>query len=112
MPRAAPPAPLLQGTLDVLILKALSLGPLHGLGIAHRVEQHTGETFRVQPGSLFPALHRLADAGWLIPSWGQSDHNRKARYYRLSRAGEKELGLRTTEWTRVSRAITTALQAG
>ena len=107
----APQSPLLQGTLDVLILKSLSLGPLHGLGIARRVEQLTGETFKVQPGSLFPALHRLADAGWLVPTWGQSDNNRRARYYRLSRAGEKELRARTAEWSRVSQAITIALQA-
>ena len=107
-----PSTPLLLGTLDVLILKSLSLGPLHGLAIARRVEQLTGGTFRIGAGSLFPALHRLAEAGWLIPSWGQSESNRRARYYRLSRAGEKELRVRTAEWSRVSQAITMALQEG
>lgn len=107
-----PPSPLLSGTLDVLILKALSRGPLHGLGVARRVEQLTGGTFSVQPGSLFPALHRMADAGWLTSAWGTSDHNRRALFYRLSRAGEAELRAKTAEWSRVSRAISTALQAG
>jgi transcriptional regulator len=106
----SPATPLLQGTLDVLILKSLSLGPMHGLGIARRVEQLTGGTFQVGAGSLFPALHRLAEAGWLIPQWGQSESNRRARYYRLSRAGEKELRARTAEWSRVSRAISMALE--
>ena len=78
---------LLQGTLDLLILKSLSLAELHGLGVARRVEQLTGGAFEVKPGSLFPALHRLEQAGWLESYWGQSENNRRAKYYRLSRSG-------------------------
>jgi PadR family transcriptional regulator len=108
----APPVSLVQGTLDVLILKSLSLGPLHGLGVARRVEQLTRGTFQVKPGSLFPALHRMEQAGWLVASWGQSENNRKAKYYALSRAGRRQLESETAQWSRISGAITAALQAG
>jgi PadR family transcriptional regulator PadR len=102
---------LLQGTLDLLILKSLSLAELHGLGVARRVEQLTGEAFEVKPGSLFPALHRMEQAGWLESSWGQSENNRRAKYYRLSRAGRTQLKSEVAQWTRVARAIQAAISA-
>jgi transcriptional regulator len=82
-----PQTNLLQGTLDLLILKALALNPMHGLGMARRIEQITRGTFQVKPGSLFPALHRMEQAGWLTSTWGESENNRKAKFYRLTRAG-------------------------
>ena len=102
---------LLQGTLDLLVLKALTLGPLHGLGVSHRVEQITRGTFRVKPGSLFPALHRMEEAGWLQSSWGESENNRRAKYYRLTRAGRRQLEAETEDWRQISLAITSALKA-
>jgi transcriptional regulator len=102
---------LLQGTLDMLILKSLALGPLHGLGISRRIEQVTGGTFRVKPGSLFPALHRLEDEGWLVSAWGESENNRRAKYYRLTRSGERQLARETQRWGRISLAIDRALEA-
>jgi transcriptional regulator len=104
-------ANLLQGTLDLLILKALALGELHGLGVSRRIEQITKGTFQVKPGSLFPALHRLQDAGWLLSEWGPSENNRKAKYYRLRAAGRRQLDSEIGQWKRVSLAITFALQA-
>ncbi len=101
---------LLQGTLDLLVLKALALGDLHGLGISRRIEQMTGGTFAVKPGSLFPALHRMEEAGWLVAKWGESDANRRAKYYRLSAAGRKQLDFEMNEWERVSVAIAMALR--
>jgi PadR family transcriptional regulator PadR len=105
------PTNLLQGTLDLLILKTLSLGEMHGLGISRRIEQITNGTFMVKPGSLFPALHRMEESGWLVSSWGESENNRRAKYYRLSRAGQKQLKTETQEWDRVALAIANALQA-
>jgi PadR family transcriptional regulator PadR len=102
---------LLQGTLDLLILKTLSLGEMHGLGVSRRIEQITGGTFQVKPGSLFPALHRMEEAGWLVSSWGESENNRRAKYYRLSRAGRKQLEAETRDWDRVALAIANALEA-
>jgi transcriptional regulator len=102
---------LLQGTLDLLILKALASSELHGLGVSRRIHQITNGTFDVQPGSLFPALHRLEEAGWLASSWGPSENNRKAKYYRLTKAGQKQLADETTQWNRVSLAIAQALKA-
>src|SRR3712207_4653963 len=104
-------ANLLQGTLDLLILKALALGELHGLGVSRRIEQITRGTFQVKPGSLFPALHRMEDAGWLVSTWGTSENNRKAKYYRLTAAGHRQLTTEVGEWKRVSVAIALALQA-
>ncbi|HEU4630322.1 MAG TPA: PadR family transcriptional regulator [Gemmatimonadaceae bacterium] len=103
--------PLLQGTLDLLILKALSLQPLHGLGAAQRIEQITRGTFRVKPGSLFPALHRLEEKGWLVSSWGESENNRRAKYYELTRAGRRQLEVEREEWNRVAGAMHAALEA-
>ena len=102
---------LLQGTLDLLVLKALALGPLHGLGVSGRIEQITKGAFRVKPGSLFPALHRMEQAGWLESSWGESENNRRAKFYRLTRAGRRQLGAETEDWRRISVAITSALKA-
>ena len=102
---------LLQGTLDLLILKALTSGELHGLGVARRVRDLTSGTFEVKPGSLFPALHRMEEAGWLVPKWGQSENNRRAKYYSLSAAGRRQLRHEVDEWSRVSVAIETALKS-
>jgi PadR family transcriptional regulator PadR len=102
---------LLQGTLDLLVLKALALQDLHGLGVAHRIEQITGGTFHPAPGSLFPALHRLERDGWLESRWGRSENNRRARYYRLTKAGARHLEQETGQWRRVVVAMNTALQA-
>jgi len=104
-------ANLLQGTLDLLILKALTLGPLHGLGVSRRVEQLTRGTFAVKPGSLFPALHRMEEAGWLLSSWGASENNRKAKFYRLTPAGRRQLNAEVGQWRRISTAIAFALEA-
>jgi PadR family transcriptional regulator PadR len=103
-------ANLLQGTLDLLILKAIGDGEFHGLGIARRVEQITGDTFKVRPGSLFPALHRMEEAGWLTSFWGESENNRRAKYYQRTKAGERQLGVETEQWTTISRAIGRALK--
>lgn len=103
---------LLQGTLDLLILKSLALGSLHGLGISRRIEQITHGTFVVKPGSLFPALHRMEEQGWLEAEWGASEANRRAKYYRLTRAGQKQLGTETERWSRIAGAIGRALEAG
>jgi transcriptional regulator len=100
---------LLQGTLDLLILKALSLEPMHGLGVARRIEQITRGTFAVKPGSLFPALHRLEQAGWLDSEWGESTNRRRARFYRLTPAGRRQLKAEADEWGRVALAISMAL---
>jgi transcriptional regulator len=102
---------LLQGTLDLLILKALSTGELHGLGVSRRIEQMTAGTFSVQPGSLFPALHRLEEAGWLESQWESSENNRRAKYYTLTKAGTKQLGQETAQWNRIAVAIARALEA-
>src|SRR5918995_3500049 len=101
-------AALLRGTLDLLILKALSAGALHGLGVSRRIEQITGGTFAVQPGSLFPALHRLEEAGWLSSSWQASENNRRAKYYALTKAGRKQLGEETAQWNKIALAIARA----
>jgi PadR family transcriptional regulator PadR len=101
---------LLQGTLDLLILKALAGGELHGLGVSRRIEQMTRGTFLVQPGSLFPALHRLEEAGWLASDWQASENNRRAKYYRLTKAGQRQLGEETAQWNRIALAIARALE--
>ena len=102
---------LLQGTLDLLVLKALSSSPLHGLGVSQRIEQLTRGTFQVKPGSLFPALHRMEEAGWLKSSWGESENNRRAKFYRLTKAGERQLEAESEGWQRISLAISGALKA-
>jgi len=102
---------LLQGTLDLLILKALGTGELHGLGISRRIEQITQGTFLVKPGSLFPALHRMEEAGWLSSFWGESENNRRAKFYRLTKRGKSQMEAETEEWTRVALAMKNALRA-
>src|SRR5262249_36102199 len=102
---------LLQGTLDLLVLKALALGPLHGLGVSNRIAQVTQGVFQVKPGSLFPALHRMEEAGWLTSSWGGSEKNRRAKDYRLAKAGQRQLKTETEDWQRISLAIAKARQA-
>ncbi|HKF52788.1 MAG TPA: PadR family transcriptional regulator [Candidatus Acidoferrales bacterium] len=102
---------LLQGTLDMLILKALALEEMHGLGISRRIEQVTKGTFQVKPGSLFPALHRMEEEGWLESSWGESQNNRRAKYYRLTKKGRRQLESETERWGRISLAIERALEA-
>jgi PadR family transcriptional regulator, regulatory protein PadR len=102
---------LLQGTLDMLILKSLALEQMHGLGISRRIEQVTRGTFQVKPGSLFPALHRMEEEGWLSSSWGESENNRRAKYYQLTRKGRRQLEAETKRWGRISLAIERALEA-
>ncbi len=104
-------APLLQGTLDLLILKALSTGELHGLGVSRRIDQMTDGTFIVQPGSLFPALHRLEEAGWLASTWDASENNRRAKYYTLTKAGRRQLAEEAANWNQIALAIARALAA-
>ena len=104
-------AALLQGTLDLIILKALSAGARHGLGVSRRIEQVTGGTFAVQPGSLFPALHRLEEAGWLTSDWQPSENNRRAKYYTLTKAGRRQLGEEAAQWNQIALAIARALEA-
>ena len=108
---AAKKTDLLQGTLDLLVLKALALGPRHGLGVSHRIGQLTKGTFEVKPGSLFPALHRMEEAGWLKSYWGESENNRRAKYYCLTKAGKRQLETETEDWQRISLAIANALRA-
>jgi transcriptional regulator len=100
---------LLQGTLDLLILRTLVLGEMHGLGVANRIGQITKGAFHVKPGSLFPALHRMEEAGWLAARWGESENNRRAKYYRLTKAGQRQLREETQDWGRISLAIAAAL---
>ena len=98
---------LLQGTLHMMILKALALGELHGLGVSRRIEQIT----KVKPGSLFPALHRKEEEGWLESHWGESENNRRAKYYKLTGAGRRQLEAETKRWGRIALAITRTLEA-
>lgn len=104
--------PLLRGTLDVLVLKALALQELHGLGVSRRIEQMTDGAYVIRPGSLFPALHRMEDAGWLESSWGESENNRRAKFYNLTPAGRRALERETAEWKRVASVMTMALELG
>lgn len=96
---------MLQGTLDMMILKALVMGPAHGHTIAHVIEHTSEDVLQVEQGSLYPALHRLEDRGWLESYWGTSENNRKAKFYRLTSAGKKQLMLETNRWRQMARAI-------
>lgn len=96
---------MLQGTLDMLVLQTLLLGPAHGHTIAHAIEQGSEDVLQIEHGSLYPALHRLEDRGWIASFWGTSDNNRKAKYYRLTPAGRKQLIEQTTRWEQMVRAI-------
>lgn len=100
-----------QGTLDLLILKALSLEPMHGWGISERIHQVSRATLQIPQGSLYPALHRLERRGWISASWGASDNNRRAKYYELSRAGKQQLRAEVSSWERYARAVGKALAA-
>ncbi|HEU4629167.1 MAG TPA: PadR family transcriptional regulator [Gemmatimonadaceae bacterium] len=102
---------VIQGTLDMLILKTLSLQPLHGYGIARRIEQISHGVFKVNPGSLLTALQRLERAGWLDAEWRTSENNRRARFYALTRAGRKQLAVETADWTRRAAAVARLLRA-
>lgn len=102
---------LLQGTLHLLVLRALAPQSLHGLGVAQRISQITKQTFDVKPGSLFPALHRMEEAGWLKSYWGESENNRRAKFYTLTKAGQRQLETETEDWKRISLAIASALAA-
>ncbi|MGH9790889.1 MAG: PadR family transcriptional regulator [Candidatus Acidiferrales bacterium] len=107
----AQPVELLQGTLDLLILKAVSLGPLHGYGILVRIQQLSREAFEIPQGSLYPALYRLEHRGWIASEWGESDNNRRAKYYRLTVAGRKQLRVETAEWNRMTLAVANVLHS-
>jgi PadR family transcriptional regulator PadR len=96
---------LLQGTLDMLILKTLALGPMHGWGISQRIQQISEDVLRVNQGSLYPALHRLEAAGWIEAEWGASDNNRQAKFYRLTRIGQKQLREEAAEWELMAAAV-------
>jgi PadR family transcriptional regulator, regulatory protein PadR len=103
---------LLQGTLDMLILKTLALEPMHGWGVSQRIQQISSGVLNVNQGSLYPALYRLEDQGWIEAEWGSSDNNRQAKYYKLTRAGRKQLDEETANWQRLSAAIEQVLQDG
>lgn len=105
--RGAPPlqGELLQGTLDMLVLQSLAIGPAHGHTIAHAIEQRSEDVLQVEHGSLYPALHRLEDRGWIASFWGTSENNRKARYYRLTPSGRKQLAAQTGRWEQLVEAI-------
>jgi PadR family transcriptional regulator, regulatory protein PadR len=101
---------LLQGTLDLLILRALATGELHGLGISRRIDLITQGTFVVKPGSLFPALHRMEEAGWLSAFWGDSENNRRAKFYRLTKPGRAQLEVEARQWQTIALAMANALK--
>ena len=101
---------LLQGTLEMLVLKTLSLEPMHGWGLSVRLRQISGEVFEVQQGSLYPALQRMLRRGWIRSEWRASENNRRARYYELTREGRRELEAQVAEWDRSSRAVTRVLR--
>jgi transcriptional regulator len=103
-------ADLLQGTLDLLILKTLALEPMHGWGISQRIQQISKDVLQVQQGSLYPALHRLEYKGWIAAEWGDSDNNRKAKFYKLTAAGRKQLEVETSNWERLSAAVQQILE--
>jgi PadR family transcriptional regulator PadR len=107
---AAASADLLQGTLDLLVLQTLALEPMHGWGVAQRIEQRSGEALKVGQGSLYPALHRLEYRGWIKAEWQSSENNRRAKYYSLTAAGRKQLKAETAEWERLSAAIAMVLK--
>lgn len=101
---------LLQGTLDMLILKAVSLGPLHGYGVLLRIQQISGEQLEIQQGSLYPALYRLEHQGWIASEWGESDNNRKAKFYSLTATGRRQLHSEAEKWNRMASLIASILR--
>jgi PadR family transcriptional regulator PadR len=104
-------AALVQGSLDLLILQVLTLGPYHGLGLSRRISRVTQGAFDVKPGSLFPALHRMEEQGWLSSEWGESENKRRAKFYRLTAAGRRQLSREAENWQRIALGIGRALQA-
>ena len=102
---------VLRGTLDLLILKALSWGPAHGYAVARWIERATDDVLRIEEGSLYPALYRLEERGWVATEWGVSENNRRAKYYRLTAKGRAQLGVETATWTRFAHAVFAALEA-
>ena len=100
-----------QGTLDLLVLRTLSLGPQHGWAISERVQQMSQDVLRIQQGSLYPALHRLERRGWIKAQWGVSDNNRKAKYYELTRSGQKQLEAETESWRKLAAAVAQVLES-
>src|SRR5258708_39858196 len=104
------PNDLVQGTLDLLILKTISLEPMHGWALAQRIQQISQDVLRVQQGSLYPALHRLEQQGWIASEWGESDNSRRAKYYSLTKKGRKQLELETTNWERLAAAVAQVLE--
>src|SRR5689334_11018540 len=102
---------LLQGTLDMLILKILNRGPMHGFGIASRIQQLSDDVLNVGEGSLYPALYRLQDRGWIESEWGQSENNRRAKFYKLTRTGRKQLNVESESWDRLCLAIGQVMQS-
>jgi len=101
---------LLRGTLDMLILKTLSQGPLHGLGLSHQIDRVTEGTFQVKPGSLFPALHRMEQKGWIRGSWGESENKRRAKYYELTASGRRQLGEEQENWAQLVMTIAKVME--
>ena len=102
---------LMQGTLELMILKTLSLEQMHGYGIAQRIHQTVDDLLKVEDGSLYPALYRMEERGWIASEWGLSENNRRAKYYKLTKAGRKQLEAQSVNWERVSRAVTRVLEA-
>ena len=102
---------VLQGTLDLLILRTLALRPMHGYGIAQRIEQITGGVFKITPGSLFPSLHKMEETGWIEGSWSTSENNRRAKYYEITKAGRKQLELEKKDWNAITIAVGKILES-
>jgi transcriptional regulator len=112
MPRDAPtPSDVLQGTLDLLVLKTLAIGPMHGWGIAQRIQSLSRSAFDVGQGSIYPALMRLERRGWIAAEWGTTENNRRARYYRLTTAGQRQLRQETESWRKYAQAVELVLRA-
>jgi transcriptional regulator len=110
MAMPTPDTKLLQGTLDMLILKALSLGPLHGYGVGQRIMQMSDDALRVEEGSLYPALYRIERQGWITAEWGVSENNLRAKFYKLTRAGRKQLQVEEENWERLAGAVFKVMQ--
>jgi PadR family transcriptional regulator len=107
---AKPKTDVLQGTLAMLVLKALARGPMHGYGVTLHIQQVSNDVLRVEEGSLYPALHRMEQDGWISAEWGTSENNRRARYYRLTAAGRKQLAAEEKNWARLTQAVASVLE--
>ena len=100
-----------QGTLDLLVLKALSLGPMHGYGVGQRIQQLAEDMLQIEEGTLYPALYRIEQKGWIESEWGTSENNRRARFYKLTRSGREQLSVEESQWERLTAAVAKVLQA-